>query len=248
MLAYTQHFLQRAYDQVVHDVAIQKLPVRFPIDRAGLVGADGPTHAGSYDTSFLGILPGFVVMAPSDEAQLRHMVATAALYDEGPIAFRYPRGEGIGVDLPEIGTTIEIGKGRIIREGTNLALLSFGSRLNIALEAAEELQKSGLSTTVADARFAKPLDHDLIKNLAKNHELLLLIEEGSVGGFGSFVLHFLSQTGMLDQNIKVRSLCFPDYFIEQNTPQNMYAEAGLSAEGIIKTVSEALGKEFTINR
>ena len=239
-------FLQRAYDQVVHDVAIQKLPVRFPIDRAGLVGADGPTHAGSFDTAFLGILPGFVVMAPSDEAQLRHMVATAANYDEGPISFRYPRGEGIGVDFPEHGNPIEIGRGRIIKEGNNVALLSFGSRLNIALEAAEELQIAGISTTVADARFAKPLDHKLINELASNHELLVLIEEGSVGGFGSFVLQYLTSSGHLDNNLKVRSLCFPDYFIEQNTPANMYEEAGLSTNGIVQTVLQALGKKPSI--
>ena len=237
-------FLQRAYDQVVHDVAIQKLPVRFPIDRAGLVGADGPTHAGSYDTAFLGILPGFVVMAPSDEAQLRHMVSTAANYDEGPISFRYPRGEGIGVDLPEKGSPIEIGKGRVIREGNRIALLSFGSRLNVALEAAEDLNNAGLSTTVADARFAKPLDYDLIKQLAQSHELIMLIEEGSVGGFGSFVLQYLTQSGLLDQYLKVRSLCFPDYFIEQNNPEKMYKEAGLCTKGIIKSVYEALGIEL----
>ena len=237
-------FLQRAYDQVVHDVAIQKLPVRFPIDRAGLVGADGPTHAGSYDTAFLGILPGFVVMAPSDEAQLRHMVSTAANYDEGPISFRYPRGEGIGVDLPEKGSLIEIGKGRVIKEGNDVALLSFGSRLNVALEAAENLHSVGLSTTVADARFAKPLDHLLINELAKNHELLILIEEGSVGGFCSFVLQYLTQSGFLDKNLKVRSICFPDYFIEQNSPEAMYKEAGLCANSIVNTAFEALGKEL----
>ena len=235
-------FLQRAYDQVVHDVAIQKLPVRFPIDRAGLVGADGPTHAGSFDTAFLGILPGFVVMAPSDEAQLCHMVTTAVNYNEGPISFRYPRGEGIGVDLPEVGTPIDIGKGRIIKEGTNIALLSFGSRLNVALEAAEDLNGSGISATVADARFAKPLDHQLIKELVLNHELLVLIEEGSVGGFGSFVIQYLSSSGLLDKNIKIRSLCFPDSFIEQNSPEKMYEEAGLCTNGIINTVHNALGK------
>ena len=235
-------FLQRAYDQVVHDVAIQKLPVRFPIDRAGLVGADGPTHAGSFDTAFLGILPGFVVMAPSDEAQLCHMVTTATNYNEGPISFRYPRGEGVGVDLPEVGIPIDIGKGRIIKEGTNIALLSFGSRLNVALEAAEDLNSSGISATVADARFAKPLDHQLIKELALNHELLVMIEEGSVGGFGSFVIQYLSSSGLLDKNLKVRSLCFPDSFIEQNSPEKMYEEAGLCTNGIINTVHNALGK------
>ncbi|MEP3280189.1 MAG: 1-deoxy-D-xylulose-5-phosphate synthase [Stappiaceae bacterium] len=238
-------FLQRAYDQVVHDVAIQKLPVRFPIDRAGLVGADGPTHAGSFDTAYLGNLPGFVVMAPSDEAELRHMVATAVAYDEGPCSFRYPRGEGVGIDMPEVGIPLEIGRGRIVREGTKVALLSFGSRLQSCLTAAEELEAAGLSTSVADARFAKPLDHDLIRRLAKDHELLILVEEGAVGGFGSFVLQYLSDEGLLDNGLKVRSICLPDCFIDQNKPEKMYAEAGLDSTGIVTKVFAALGRDMT---
>ncbi len=236
-------FLQRAYDQVVHDVAIQKLPVRFPIDRAGLVGADGPTHAGSFDTAYLGNLPGFVVMAPSDEAELRHMVATAVAHDDGPCSFRYPRGEGVGVDMPEVGIPLEIGRGRIVREGTNVALLSFGSRLQSCLAAAEELDAAGLPTTVADARFAKPLDHDLIRRLAREHELLILVEEGAVGGFGSFVLQYLSDEGLLDHGLKVRSICFPDHFIDHDKPEKMYAEAGLDPAGIVGKVFSALGKD-----
>lgn len=236
-------FLQRGYDQVVHDVAIQGLPVRFPIDRAGLVGADGPTHAGSFDTAYLACLPGFVVMAAGDEAELRNMVATAAAYDEGPISFRYPRGEGVGIDLPQRGQVLEIGKGRVIREGTKVALLSFGSRLRECLLAADELDAAGLSTTVADARFAKPLDEDLVMRLAREHEVLVLVEEGSVGGFGSHVLQLLAERGALDAGLKVRPLCLPDRFIEHDRPERMYAEAGLDARGILQSVFAALGRE-----
>ena len=202
-------FLQRAYDQVVHDVAIQNLPVRFAIDRAGLVGADGPTHAGSFDLAYLGCLPNFVIMAAGDEVELRHMVRTAAAYDEGPIAFRYPRGEGIGLEMPERGDILEIGKGRIVREGTKIALLSLGGRLQEALKAADMLESHGLSTTVADARFAKPLDVDLIARLAREHEVLITIEEGAIGGFGSHVLFTLSEQGLLDEGLPVRTLVLP---------------------------------------
>lgn len=236
-------FLQRGYDQVVHDVAIQRLPVRFPIDRAGFVGADGPTHAGSFDTAYLACLPHFVVMAAADEAELKHMVRTAAAYDDGPISFRYPRGEGIGIDLPERGQILEIGKGRVIREGTKVALLSFGTRLAECLLAAEDLDAAGLSTTVADARFAKPLDEDLIRRLAQEHEVLITVEEGSVGGFGSQVLQFLSSNGLLDHGLKVRSLVLPDIWMEQAKPEVMYAKAGLDRAGIVSTVFKALGKK-----
>jgi len=236
-------FLQRGYDQVVHDVAIQKLPVRFPIDRAGFVGADGATHAGSFDTTYLACLPGFVVMAASDEAELKHMVRTAVAYDEGPISFRYPRGEGVGVEMPERGQILEIGKGRIVREGTKVALLSFGTRLAECLVAAEDLNAAGLSTTVADARFAKPLDHDLIRQLARHHEVLVTIEEGSVGGFGSHVLQFLSTDGLLDGGLRVRSLVMPDIFMDHASPDAMYARAGLDRKGIIDTVFKALNAE-----
>ncbi len=236
-------FLQRGYDQVVHDVSIQNLPVRFPIDRAGLVGADGPTHAGSFDTGFLAALPGFVVMAASDEAELRHMVRTAAEYDEGPISFRYPRGDGVGVDLPERGSVLEIGKGRIVREGTKVALLSFGTRLQECLAAAEELGAAGLSTTVADARFAKPLDHDLIRRLAREHEVLVMVEEGAVGGFGSHVLQFLATDGLLDRGFKVRALTLPDIYQDHGKPDAMYAEAGLDRTGIVRTVFAALHRD-----
>lgn len=236
-------FLQRGYDQVVHDVSIQNLPVRFPIDRAGLVGADGPTHAGSFDTGFLAALPGFVVMAASDEAELRHMVRTAAEYDEGPISFRYPRGDGLGVDLPERGSVLEIGKGRIVREGTKVALLSFGTRLQECLAAAEELGAAGLSTTVADARFAKPLDHDLIRRLAREHEVLVMVEEGAVGGFGSHVLQFLATDGLLDRGLKVRALTLPDIYQDHGKPDAMYAEAGLDRTGIVRTVFAALHRD-----
>ncbi|WP_273793362.1 1-deoxy-D-xylulose-5-phosphate synthase [Brucella anthropi] len=236
-------FLQRGYDQVVHDVSIQNLPVRFPIDRAGLVGADGPTHAGSFDTGFLAALPGFVVMAASDEAELRHMVRTAAEYNEGPISFRYPRGDGVGVDLPERGQLLEIGRGRIVREGTKVALLSFGTRLQECLAAADELGAAGLSTTVADARFAKPLDHDLIRRLAREHEVLVMVEEGAVGGFASHVLQFLATDGLLDRGLKVRALTLPDSYQDHGKPDAMYAEAGLDRTGIVHTVFAALGRE-----
>ena len=237
-------FLQRAYDQVVHDVAIQNLPVRFAIDRAGYVGADGPTHAGSFDTTFLATLPNMVVMAPSDEAELKHMVATATAYDEGPISFRYPRGEGVGVDLPEQGSVLEIGKGRIVREGSRIALLSFGTRLNDCLLAAEELDTFGLSTTVADARFAKPLDIDLVNQLAANHEVIVTVEEGAVGGFGSHVLQHLANVGALDEGrLRVRSVFMPDNYMDQASPELMLANAGLDQVGIVKTVFAALGKE-----
>ncbi len=234
-------FLQRAYDQVVHDVAIQGLPVRFPIDRAGFVGADGPTHAGSFDTAFLATLPGFVVMAAADEAELKHMVRTAAAYDLGPISFRYPRGEGVGVDLPERGQILEIGKGRVTKQGSKVALLSFGTRLADSLAAAEDLDAAGLSTTVADARFAKPLDHDLIRQLAAHHEILITIEEGSVGGFGSQVMQFLANESLLDSGLKIRSLVMPDIWMEQAKPEAMNARAGLDRAGIVQTVFRALG-------
>jgi len=235
-------FLQRAYDQVVHDVAIQKLPVRFAIDRAGLVGADGPTHAGSFDITYLSCLPGFVVMAAADEAELRHMVATAAVIDDRPSAFRYSRGEGVGVELPEDGVPLEIGRGRVVREGSKVALLSLGTRLGEALVAADQLAAMGLSTTVADARFAKPLDHDLIERLADNHELLITIEEGAVGGFASHVLTYLAKAGRLDRGLIVRPMMLPDIFIEHDKPEKMYAAAGLDAASIVATALQALGK------
>lgn len=237
-------FLQRAYDQVVHDVAIQKLPVRFAIDRAGVVGADGATHAGSFDTAFLSNLPGFVVMAASDEAELVHMVRTAAEYGEGPISFRYPRGDGVGVDLPERGTVLEIGKGRIIREGSKIAILSFGTRLQECLSAADELDAAGLSTTVADARFAKPLDHDLIRRLAKEHQVLLTVEEGVSGGFGAHVLHYLSNEGALDHGLRIRTLTLPDAFLDHAKPEAMYARAGLDSAGIVRAAFAALGRDI----
>jgi 1-deoxy-D-xylulose-5-phosphate synthase len=240
-------FLQRAYDQVVHDVAIQRLPVRFALDRAGLVGADGPTHAGSFDIAYLGCLPDFVLMAAADEAELVHMVATAVTIDDRPSAFRYPRGEGVGVELPEEGIPLEIGKGRIIREGSAVAILSYGTRLAECLKAAEQLGAFGLSTTVADARFAKPLDKDLIARLARNHELLLTVEEGSVGGFGSFVLQHLAQSGMLDRGLKVRPLVLPDTFIDHDKPEKMYDRAGLNAAGIVASVLSALGRTVSAN-
>ncbi|WHO72636.1 1-deoxy-D-xylulose-5-phosphate synthase [Rhizobium sp. BT03] len=239
-------FLQRAYDQVVHDVAIQGLPVRFPIDRAGFVGADGPTHAGSFDTAFLTTLPGFVVMAAADEAELKHMVRTAVAYDAGPISFRYPRGEGVGVDMPARGEILQIGKGRIVKEGTKVALLSFGSRLADCLLAAEDLDAAGLSTTVADARFAKPLDHDLIRQLARHHEMVITVEEGSVGGFGSQVMQYLSSEGLLDNGLKIRSLVMPDIWMEQAKPEAMIAHAGLDRAGIVSTVFRALGRGVAV--
>jgi 1-deoxy-D-xylulose-5-phosphate synthase len=234
-------FLQRAYDQVVHDVSIQRLPVRFALDRAGLVGADGPTHAGAYDLAFLGCLPEMVVMAAADEAELVHMVATAAAYDEGPIAFRYPRGEGVGIEMPERGQVLPIGRGRIVREGSRVAILSLGTRLAEAVRAAEELEARGLSTTVADARFAKPLDAGLILRLARAHEVLITIEEGSVGGFGAQVLQALAERGALDRGLKVRSMVLPDVYLEHDTPERLYAQAGLDAAGIVAKVFEALG-------
>jgi 1-deoxy-D-xylulose-5-phosphate synthase len=237
-------FLQRAYDQVVHDIAIQRLPVRFALDRAGLVGADGPTHAGSFDVAYLGCLPGFVLMAAADEAELVHMVATQVAIDDRPSALRYPRGEGIGVPMPEQGVPLEIGRGRIVREGHMVALLSFGARLGECLKAADELAAHGLSTTVADARFAKPLDVDLLLRLARNHEVLITIEEGAIGGFGSYVLQALAEHGLLDAGMKVRAMALPDLFIDQDSPAAMYATAGLDAKGIVAKVFEALGKEF----
>jgi 1-deoxy-D-xylulose-5-phosphate synthase len=237
-------FLQRAYDQVVHDVAIQKLPVRFALDRAGLVGADGPTHAGSFDVAYLGCLPNFVVMAAADEAELVHMVATAAAIDDRPSAIRYPRGEGLGVAMPEEGKPLEIGKGRILREGTKVALFSFGARLGECLKAADELATYGLSTTVADARFAKPLDVDMLLRLAREHEVLLTIEEGSIGGFGAYVLQTLAEHGVLDRGLKVRSMVLPDTFIDQDSPNAMYAQARLDSKGIVAKAFEALGQNM----
>jgi len=236
-------FLQRAYDQIVHDVAIQRLPVRFAIDRAGLVGADGPTHAGSFDITYLTCLPGFVVMAAADEAELMHMVATSVEIDDRPSAFRFPRGEGVGVELPEIGSPLEIGKGRILREGTTVALLSLGCRLQETLRAADELAALGISVTVADARFAKPLDEDLIARLAREHEVLVTIEEGAVGGFGAHVLEFLSNAGLMDRGLKVRTLTLPDQFLDHDKPEKMYQTAGLDAAGIVATTVAALGLE-----
>jgi 1-deoxy-D-xylulose-5-phosphate synthase len=237
-------FLQRAYDQVVHDIAIQRLPVRFAIDRAGLVGADGPTHAGAFDVAYLGCLPGFVLMAAADEAELMHMVATQVAYDDGPSALRYPRGEGLGVPMPAEGAPLEIGKGRVLREGHKVALLSFGGRLGECLKAADELAGLGLSTTVADARFAKPLDIDLILRLAREHEVLITIDEGSIGGFGSFVLQALAEHGVLESGLRVRCMVLPDTFIDQDSPAAMYATAGLDAKGIVTKVFEALGKDL----
>ncbi|WBL32732.1 1-deoxy-D-xylulose-5-phosphate synthase [Sinirhodobacter sp. HNIBRBA609] len=234
-------FLQRGYDQIVHDVAIQRLPVRFAIDRAGLVGADGATHAGSYDIGFMANLPGMVVMAAADEAELVHMVATAAAHDEGPIAFRYPRGEGMGVEMPERGQPLEIGKGRIVAEGARVAILSFGTRLAEVLKAREALSARGLAPTVADARFAKPLDTDLILRLVAEHEALICIEEGAVGGFGSHVAQFLSDQGVFDRGYKFRSMVLPDTFIDHASPEDMYASARMNASDIEAKVLELLG-------
>ncbi len=241
-------FLQRGYDQVVHDVAIQRLPVRFAIDRAGLVGADGPTHAGSFDIAFLANLPDFVVMAAADEAELVHMVATAASIDDRPSAFRFPRGEGVGVELPETGVPLEIGKGRMIQQGERVAILSFGARLQECLKAAENLSAKGLRPTVADARFAKPLDHDLIRDLAENHEVLITIEEGSIGGFGSHVTNFLAEEGLLETGLKCRSMVLPDTFIDQDSPAAMYESAKLSAADIEAKVLATLGIASVVNR
>ncbi len=238
-------FLQRGYDQVVHDVAIQSLPVRFAIDRAGLVGADGPTHAGSFDVAYLGCLPGFVIMAAADEAELTHMVATAAAIDDRPSALRYPRGEGLGIELPAEGVPLEIGKGRILREGNKVALLNFGARLGECLKAGDALAGFGLSTTIADARFAKPLDTDLVLRLAREHEVLVTIEEGAIGGFGSYVMQTLAEHGVFDTGLKFRAMVLPDMFIDHDTPVAMYAKAGLDAKGIVMKVFEALGKDMS---
>ncbi len=237
-------FLQRAYDQVVHDVAIQRLPVRFALDRAGLVGADGPTHAGAFDLAYLGCLPGFVLMAAADEVELVHMVATAAAIDDRPSALRYPRGNGLGLERPAEGVPLPIGRGRVVREGSTVALVSLGARLGDCMKAAETLAARGLSTTVVDARFAKPLDEALILRLARSHELMITIEEGAVGGFGSHVLQLLADRGALDQaGFKVRAMALPDLFIDQDTPAAMYAKAGLDANGIVAKVFEALGAQ-----
>jgi 1-deoxy-D-xylulose-5-phosphate synthase len=236
-------FLQRGYDQVVHDVAIQGLPVRFAMDRAGLVGADGCTHAGSFDVGYLGALPGMVLMAAADEVELARMVATAAAIDDRPSAFRYPLAAGVGLEMPAIAEPLEIGRGRIVREGTGVALLSLGTRLQPCLDAAEQLAHRGLSATVADARFAKPLDEELILRLAREHECLVTVEEGSIGGFGAFVLHLLAAKGALDRGLKVRTLTLPDVFQDQDKPEAMYAQAGLDADGIVATVLSALGTD-----
>ena len=236
-------FLQRGYDQVVHDVAIQRLPVRFAIDRAGLVGADGATHAGAFDTAFLANLPDFVVMAAADEAELVHMVATAAAYDQGPISFRYPRGEGTGVEMPERGEILEIGKGRMIREGKGVAILSFGTRLQEVMQACEALDARGITPTVADARFAKPLDRDLILKLVETHDALITVEEGAIGGFASHVSHLLAEEGVFDRGFKFRSMVLPDIFIDQANPRDMYAVAGLNAEDVEAKVLEVMGVE-----
>jgi 1-deoxy-D-xylulose-5-phosphate synthase len=238
-------FLQRGYDQVVHDVAIQSLPVRFAIDRAGLVGADGATHAGSFDNAYLGCLPNFVIMAASDEAEMVHMVATQVAINDRPSALRYPRGEGRGVEMPEVGVPLPIGKGRIVREGKNVALLSFGTRLAECEKAADELAAHGLSATIADARFMKPLDEEMILKLARDHEILITVEEGSIGGFGSHVMQLVSDQGMLDSGaLKFRSMILPDVFLDHDSPAAMYARAGLDSKSIVKKVFETLGKDF----
>jgi 1-deoxy-D-xylulose-5-phosphate synthase len=239
-------FLQRGYDQLVHDVSIQNLPVRFAIDRAGLVGADGATHAGAFDIAYLACLPNMVVMAAADEAELKHMVATCVSYSGGPIALRYPRGEGFGVEMPERGVALEIGKGRIVREGSRIAILSLGTRLEEAKKAAEDLDARGLSTTVADARFAKPLDRQMILDLADRHEVLLTIEEGSVGGFGSHVLTMLAEAGRLDRGLKVRTMTLPDRYQDQDKPEKLYAQAGLDAAAIVARAVQALGPAVTV--
>jgi 1-deoxy-D-xylulose-5-phosphate synthase len=241
-------FLQRAYDQIVHDVAIQSLPVRFAMDRAGLVGADGATHAGSFDIAYLGCLPNFVLMAPSDELELMHMVATAATIDDRPSAFRYPRGEGIGLDLPARGEVLPLGKGRIIREGTKVAILSYGCRLQEVLKAADELGAKGLSTTVADARFCKPLDQDLVRRLAREHEVLITIEEGSIGGFATHVMHDLAHAGLLESGVKFRPMTLPDFFIDHDAPQKQYDVAGLNARHIVAQALAALGVSEAVAR
>jgi 1-deoxy-D-xylulose-5-phosphate synthase len=232
-------FLQRAYDQVVHDVALQKLPVRFAIDRAGFVGADGPTHCGAFDVTYLAALPNMVVAAAADEAELKHMVRTAAAYDEGPISIRYPRGDGVGTDMPERGEVLAIGKGRIVREGSRIAILSFGTRLAAALLAAQILDGHGFTTTVADARFAKPLDEELIRQLARHHDLLLTVEEGAAGGFAAHVMQFLALSGLLDSGLKFRPLIMPDSFLEQASPDTLIKRAGLDADGIVQAALAA---------
>jgi 1-deoxy-D-xylulose-5-phosphate synthase len=234
-------FLQRAYDQVIHDVAVQHLPVRFAIDRAGYVGADGPTHAGNYDNAYLGAIPGMVIMAAGDEAELKHMVATAAAYDDGPIAFRYPRGDGLGVELPERGSVLEIGKGRVLREGKSVALVNFGTRLGEVVAAGEKLQSYGLNPTIADMRFLKPLDEKLLARLARDHEVLITIEEGGIGGFGSHVATFLARNALLDGKLKFRPLMLPDTFVEQASVNDMYAAAGLDRAGIVATALTTMG-------
>ena len=239
-------FLQRGYDQIVHDVALQNLPVRFAVDRAGLVGADGATHAGAFDVGYLAALPNMTVMAASDEAELIHMVTTAAAHNSGPIAFRYPRGEGTGVDMPEVGTILEIGKGKIVHDGSDVAILSFGAHLSEALKAREILMGQGLSVTIADARYAKPLDTDLIRQLAKNHRALITIEQGSQGGFGAMVLHELANTGQLDEHLAVRTMTLPDRFIDQAAPDAMYADAGLTAADIAATALQAAGIKIPV--
>jgi 1-deoxy-D-xylulose-5-phosphate synthase len=236
-------FLQRGYDQVVHDVAIQRLPVRFAIDRAGLVGADGPTHAGSFDVGYLGQLPGFILMGAADEAELAHMISTAVAIDDRPSAFRYPRGEGVGVTIPDLAEPLEIGRGRIVREGNAVAILSFGTRLAESLKAADLLAARGFTATVADARFAKPLDLDMILRLVREHEALITVEEGAVGGFGAFVLQALAERGALDRGVKVRTLTLPDTFQDQDKPETMYADAGLDADGIVRAALAALGAD-----
>ena len=241
-------FLQRAYDKVVHDVAVQNLPVRFAIDRAGYVGADGPTHAGNYDAAYLGAIPNMVLMAAADEAELKHMVATAAAHDSGPIAFRYPRGEGMGVDMPERGQVLQIGKGRIVRQGATIAILSYGTRLGEVLAAAEKLAAFGLNPTIADARFMKPLDEELIASLAQKHDVLLTVEEGGIGGFGSHVATFLAQNGLLDGKLRFRPLMIPDVFTEQAGVNDMYAEAGLDRAGIVAAALKTLGIEQSAAR
>ncbi len=236
-------FLQRGYDQVVHDVAIQRLPVRFAMDRAGLVGADGPTHAGSFDVGYLGQLPGFVLMAPADEAELAAAIATAVAIDDRPSAFRFPRGDGVGIEIPELAEPLEVGRGRVLREGSAVAILSYGTRLAECLRAADALAARGFSTTVADARFAKPLDLDLILRLAREHETLITVEEGAQGGFGAFVLHALAEHGVLDRGLKVRTLTLPDVFQDQDKPEAMYAAAGLDTDGIVRAALAAIGQE-----
>ncbi|PCI62225.1 MAG: 1-deoxy-D-xylulose-5-phosphate synthase [Kordiimonadales bacterium] len=235
-------FLQRAYDQIVHDVAVQNLPVRFAIDRAGLVGADGPTHAGSFDVTYLASLPNFIVMAAADESELVHMIATAASVNDAPVALRFPRGEGVGVELPAKGEILEIGKGRIVKSGTSVAIVSLGTRLAEALKAADVLEARGLSTTVADARFAKPVDEQMLRDLAASHDLLITIEEGSIGGFGAHVMDYLAGEGILDGSLKIRSLKLPDAFQQHGKPDQMYADAGLDASGIVEAVLKALGR------